>query len=105
MQRTAATYDLALAPRPRGVSLTHWLYAEIRRAVVEGRLRRGSVVPPTRVLGAQYKVSRRIVVNVFEQLRDEGYLEAGVGSGTRISENIPEDFLASVVGRKPAGTP
>lgn len=86
--------DLPLAPRAPGSTITQWLYSELRRAVVEGRLRRGAVLPPTRVLAEQYEISRRIVVNVFEQLCDEGYLTARTGSGTRVSDNIPEDFLA-----------
>jgi len=86
--------DLALSPRPSGLTITRWLYEEIRTAILEGRLRRGVPIPPTRVLAVQHKVSRRIVVNVFGQLRDEGYLSAVTGSGTRVSDNIPEDFLA-----------
>jgi len=96
MQHNPTPVDLVLAPRPSGSTLTQWLYSEIRRAIVEGRLRRGTALPPSRVLAEHYTISRRIVVNVFEQLQDEGYLEARVGSGTRISRHIPEDFLASV---------
>src|SRR5581483_6852299 len=33
------------------------------------------------------------VVEVFERLRDEGYLQARVGVGTRVSESLPEDYL------------
>jgi GntR family transcriptional regulator/MocR family aminotransferase len=33
------------------------------------------------------------VVNVYEQLREEGYLAARVGSGTVVSENLPDDFM------------
>jgi GntR family transcriptional regulator/MocR family aminotransferase len=87
--------DLALDERPPGTTLTQWLYEELRRAILDGRLRRGANIPPTRHLAGQYSVSRRIVVNVFDQLRDEGYLDARVGAGTRVSENVPEDYLAS----------
>src|SRR5215471_14810375 len=87
--------DLALDERAPGTTLTQWLYEELRRAILDGRLRRGANIPPTRHLAGQYSVSRRIVVNVFDQLRDEGYLDARVGAGTRVSENVPEDYLAS----------
>jgi GntR family transcriptional regulator / MocR family aminotransferase len=86
--------DLVLSPRSPNVTITHWLYEELRRAVLDGRLGRGAAIPPTRSLASDYGVSRRIVVNVFDQLRDEGYLTAKVGAGTRVSDNIPEDFLA-----------
>lgn len=85
--------DLILNSKPAGTTLTRWLYDELRRAILDGRLRRGEAVPATRALAAQYGLSRRIVVNVFEQLGDEGYLQAVTGSGTRVSENIPEDYL------------
>jgi GntR family transcriptional regulator/MocR family aminotransferase len=84
---------LALAERAPGVTLTRWLYEELRRAVLEGRLPRRSPVPPTRTLAQTYKLSRRIVVNVFDQLREEGYLTARTGAGTTVSDRIPEDFL------------
>jgi GntR family transcriptional regulator/MocR family aminotransferase len=87
------TLDLAMDERKEGVTLTRWLYEELRRAILEGRLPRRSLVPPTRALAQTYKLSRRIVVNVFDQLRDEGYLTARIGSGTTVSDRIPEDFL------------
>jgi GntR family transcriptional regulator / MocR family aminotransferase len=85
---------LALAPRASGVTITRWLYDELRRAILDGRLRRGAAIPPSRGLAIEYGMSRRIVVNVFDQLRDEGYLEARTGAGTRVSARVPEDFLA-----------
>lgn len=103
----AKAVDLALAPRRAGLTLTRWLYDEIRRAILDGRLGRGAAIPPTRHLATQHAVSRRIVVNVFDQLRDEGYLTAKTGSGTRVSNNIPEDFLAPipVKSRRPEPAP
>jgi GntR family transcriptional regulator/MocR family aminotransferase len=86
--------DVAFRQRPPGATLTRWLYDEIRAAILDGRLTRGALIPPTRHIAAQHSLSRRIVVNVFDQLRDEGYLSARTGSGTRVSDNIPEDFLA-----------
>lgn len=87
------TPDLVLAEREPDTTLTRWLYSELRRAILEGRLPRRAPIPPTRLLAQTYKLSRRIVVNVFDQLRDEGYLTARVGAGTTVSDSIPEDFL------------
>src|SRR5262245_43089534 len=86
--------QIILRPRPRGITLTRWLYDEIRAAILSGRLRRGSRLPATREFAAQQGVSRHIVVNVFDQLIEEGYLTGRVGSGTRVREQIPDDFLA-----------
>ena len=94
------TNELALFKRHPGVTLTHWIYDELRRAILDGRLRRGAALPATRKLSAEYGVSRRIVVNVFQQLRDEGYVVARTGAGTNVSESVPEDFLAASPKRK-----
>jgi GntR family transcriptional regulator / MocR family aminotransferase len=85
--------ELALGPRPPDTTLTRWLYDELRGSMLTGRLRRGMRLPATRDFAAQYGVSRRVVVNVFEQLRTEGYLLSRVGSGTRVSDQLPEDLL------------
>src|SRR5206468_4077527 len=85
--------ELALGPRPPDATLTRWLYDELRGAMLSGRLRRGMRLPATRDFAAQHEVSRRVVVNVFEQLQTEGYLVSRVGSGTRVSDLLPEDLL------------
>ena len=68
------TPELALGPRPPDTTLTRWLYDELRRAMLTGRLKRGMRLPATRDFAGQHGISRRVVVNVFEQLRTEGYL-------------------------------
>lgn len=85
--------ELVIRPRRDGQSLSAWLYEEVRSAILSGRLRRGSPLPPSRDLAASYRVSRGTVVRVYEQLQDEGYLEAVVGRGTIVSSRLPEDFL------------
>ncbi len=85
--------DLTLPPRPEGRTLQDWLSSEIRGAVLSGRLPRGSALPASRDLAAQYEMARGTVVSVYEQLCAEGYLVARVGSGTRVSEHLPEDSL------------
>src|SRR6476619_5083741 len=85
--------ELALGPRPPDTTLTRWLYDELRRAMLTGRLKRGMRLPGTRDFAGQHGISRRVVVNVFEQLQTEGYLVSRVGSGTRVSDQLPEDLL------------
>jgi GntR family transcriptional regulator/MocR family aminotransferase len=69
------------------------LYDAIRNAILDGRLKRGMRLPATRDFSLQYGVSRRVVVNVFEQLQAEGYVTSRVGSGTRVTDQLPEDVL------------
>jgi GntR family transcriptional regulator / MocR family aminotransferase len=80
------------APRPPGRTLAQWLYEALRAAILEGRLGRGARLPATRDLARQYGVARGTVVAVFEQLQSEGYVASRVGSGTRVSDQIPEDL-------------
>jgi GntR family transcriptional regulator/MocR family aminotransferase len=56
----------------------------------------------TRELANQYGLSRGTVVEVFDQLKAEGYLECSVGSGTYVSKVLPDE-LFQVVGKTDGG--
>jgi GntR family transcriptional regulator / MocR family aminotransferase len=75
------------------VPLFRQLYAGLRAAILGGRLEGGARLPPTRQLAAELQISRKTVVNAFEQLIAEGYLEGKVGSGTYIARVLPEEAL------------
>ncbi|WP_353064195.1 PLP-dependent aminotransferase family protein [Tunturibacter psychrotolerans] len=66
------------------------LYEWFRDAIVSGQLRPGQRVPSTRALAAELNISRVPVLNAYEQLQAEGYLQTLVGSGTTISESVPD---------------
>ena len=93
MPKRSRHLELPLAPRPAGVPLHRWLYAELRRAVVEGRLRPGARLPSSRSLARQQGISRATVVAVFEQLGFEGYLACRTGSGTVVAGELPDRFV------------
>ncbi len=86
-----------------------WLCTVLRAEILEGRLLPGARLPATRDLAAQYGLSRGTIVNAFEQLKSEGYLEGSVGSGTYVSPVLPDDWLrgprAPRKRRAPAGDP
>jgi GntR family transcriptional regulator/MocR family aminotransferase len=92
MKRTA-TFELVLPARPPLLSPSRWLYEALRAQILEGGLRPGARVPATRDLARQYGLARGTIVNAFEQLRSEGYLEGSVGSGTHVSRILPDDLL------------
>ena len=73
--------------------LYRWLYDELRSAILAGRLHPGARLPATRDLAAQYGISRPTIVSAFEQLHSEGYVEGKVGSGTYVSETLPDELL------------
>jgi GntR family transcriptional regulator/MocR family aminotransferase len=57
----------------------------LREAIRQGRLRPDSRLPSSRALAAELGVSRRLVVEAYEQLAAEGYVLPRRGSGTRVA--------------------
>jgi GntR family transcriptional regulator / MocR family aminotransferase len=49
----------------------------------------GAAVPPTPVLAAELGISRSVVVDAYDNLAADGYLEARQGSGTRVRPGAP----------------
>jgi len=93
MPKKLSTLPLSLrGPKP-GMPLYRWLYEELQARILSGQLRPGVRLPATRDLAAQYGLSRPTIVTAFEQLRSEGYVEGKVGSGTYVSQTLPDALL------------
>ncbi|MET1051078.1 MAG: PLP-dependent aminotransferase family protein [Mycetocola sp.] len=58
---------------------------QLRAAIRDRRLQSGERLPSTRRLAEELDVSRGTVVDAYEQLTAEGYIESVVGSGTRVA--------------------
>jgi GntR family transcriptional regulator / MocR family aminotransferase len=69
------------------------IYESIRTAILSGEFASGVRLPATRDLAKQLGVSRLTVVNAYEQLFAEGYLEGKIGSGTFVADELPEKML------------
>jgi GntR family transcriptional regulator/MocR family aminotransferase len=93
MPKRPTTLSLALPPRSPDAPVTQWLYGAIRAEILEGRLRPGARLPASRDLARQYGLSRGTIVSAFAQLESEGYIDGTVGSGTYVSETLPDDLL------------
>lgn len=93
MAKRTTTFELTLPQRDSGTPAHRWLYSILRAEILEGRLRPGVRLPGTRDLANQYSLSRGTIVNAFEQLKSEGYVEGSVGSGTYVSKILPEELL------------
>src|SRR5580692_11481185 len=93
MPKKLSTLPLSLrGPKP-GTPLYRWVYEELRARILAGQLRPGLRLPATRDLAAQYGLSRPTIVNAFEQLQSEGYVEGRIGSGTYVSQTLPDELL------------
>jgi GntR family transcriptional regulator/MocR family aminotransferase len=101
MPKSISSFELTLDSRPQHQTLTSWLYAQLRLAIIEGRLRTGSRLPASRDFASQYGLSRGTVVSVFERLQAEGYVSCRVGSGTRVNRVAPVDPVRTTNSKPP----
>jgi len=104
MPKQTAAFGIALPPRSPRLPAYRWLYESLRAGILGDRLRPGLRLPSTRDLAVQYGLARGTIVNAFEQLKSEGYIDGSVGSGTYVSKVLPEKLLqvASKQAARPA---
>ncbi|ESA36273.1 transcriptional regulator with hth domain protein and aminotransferase domain protein [Leptolyngbya sp. Heron Island J] len=84
----ALVIDAAL-PAP----LHQQIYSQLRLAILSGRLRSGQRLPSSRMLAKSLSLSRTTVIQGYDQLISEGYLETRPGSGTYVCSQLPEISL------------
>ncbi|MEO1592389.1 MAG: PLP-dependent aminotransferase family protein [Cyanobacteria bacterium J06632_22] len=66
------------------------VYGQLRQAILTGRLQANQRLPATRSLAQSLGVSRTTVIQGYDQLISEGYLETRVGAGTYVCSELPE---------------
>jgi GntR family transcriptional regulator/MocR family aminotransferase len=71
--------------RDSAAPLYRQLYEGFRDAILARRLRAGQRIPSTRSLAIELRISRLPLLNAYEQLAAEGYLECRTGSGTFVA--------------------
>lgn len=74
--------------RSSDISLIRQIYEQIRTAILSGILKSGERLPATRELASELKVSRNVILEAYEQLYSEGYVESHQGSGTFVAEGL-----------------
>jgi GntR family transcriptional regulator/MocR family aminotransferase len=75
--------DIHISLKGRG-DLSARIYRQLVEAVMDGRLRGGERLPPTRELAGRLNVSRNTVTVAYERLAAEGFAAGRVGDGTFI---------------------
>src|SRR6188508_1702388 len=68
--------------------LSGQLFRQLRSAVLDGRLKPGDALPPTRELARRLEVSRNTVAIAYERLAAEGFVDGKVGSGTFVRRDV-----------------
>src|SRR5215469_1297191 len=95
---TRSTVELPLvADRAAGEALTSQIVAQLREALLDGRLATGERLPSTRALADLLGVSRTVVTGAYAQLFAEGWLEGRHGSGTYVADGTQGGPITSGV--------
>lgn len=87
--------DVVLGRR-LGVSLVRQLYSALRKQITKGGFLPGERLPSTRSLSKHLGVSRNTVLETYERLAAEGYVNGRVGSGTRVRRALPYTYLSEL---------
>lgn len=72
--------------RTSGIPLYRQIYDSFRMKILQGEIHSGERIPSSRDLASSLQVSRNIIVEAYEQLYAEGYIEGRHGSGTFVAE-------------------
>ena len=80
------------------------IHQQLRDAILSRALRPGARLPSTRALADRLGVARSCVVAAYAELRVEGCLSGRVGSGTRVSADLPEPIVTAAR-RRPLPAP
>ena len=89
-------FPIALPPRGSR-ELLRAVHAQLRTAILNGRLRPGLRLPTTRAFATAYGLSRNIAVAAYDLLTSEGYLLTRGKAGTFVADALPQ-----LAPRKPA---
>lgn len=91
--RTSSIPELLLVIDREGpVALHRQLERGLQDAIRKGRLQPGTALPSTRALAAELALSRGVVVEAYEQLTAEGYLESRPGGKTRVAARAGDEL-------------
>jgi GntR family transcriptional regulator / MocR family aminotransferase len=75
-------------------TLQRQIVAQMRDAILSKRLPPGSELPASRALAAAYGISRNTVLQAYQWLAAEGYIETQRSARTIVSEHLPERVSA-----------
>lgn len=80
------TSILITISRGTGTPIKQQIYDQIRNKIIKGEFVFGHKLPSSRELADELHISRNLVVEVYEQLVSEGYLDSKAGSGTYVAK-------------------
>ncbi|MCO5396836.1 PLP-dependent aminotransferase family protein [Ralstonia soli] len=81
------------------------LYRVLQEGILRDELQPGTRLPSSRQLASELGIARNTVIHVYEQLGVEGYVSAGVGSGTFVADTAPDRLDATPPPSLPVAAP
>lgn len=81
--------NLIAVDRHASTPLYQQIYESFRSRILRSELRPGELVPSSRSLARELRISRLPVLNAYAQLLAEGFFESKVGAGTFIAKALP----------------
>jgi len=72
--------------RSSDISLYRQIYEQIRAHILNGHMKTGEKLPPTRILASNLGVSRNVVLEAYDQLRAECFIKSHQGASTYVAE-------------------
>src|SRR6476646_1168048 len=104
-RHSIVAFEMVRLDRAAAEPLHQQLYRQIRDELASGSFNNNSSrLPSSRALATDFGVSRFTVNLALSRLHAEGYLQSKVGSGTFISETLPESFLSARTTKAPPPT-
>lgn len=95
---------LGLALDPAGALPLHRQIGEqVRRAILEGRLKPGTRLPSSRLLAQDLACARGTVVLALDQLVAEGYVVGRPGAAMSVAADLPDEMLNAPRAFVPSG--
>jgi len=70
------------------------IYDQLKRAILDGRLRPGDELPASRALASRLEVARNTVLAAYQDLTAEGFLVGKAGAGTRVSDDAARSLMS-----------
>lgn len=90
--RRAPPLGLALDPSS-AEPLHRQIGEQMRRAILDGRLKPGTRLPSSRLMAQDLDCARGTVVLAFDQLVAEGYVVSQAGSAMSVAADLPDEML------------
>lgn len=99
--RRAPPLGIALDPASP-LPLHRQIGEQLRRAILEGRMKPGTRLPSSRLMAQDLACARGTVVLALDQLAAEGYVVSQAGSSMSVAADLPDEMLNVPRGGAPA---